>query len=93
MTETQKRPLGYQPTDALGAAVDAAVRGDVEIRVYKPWYSGRCGPGPECRDGTSANKVGEPIRRCLREAVNGAKASRQIVPCACLCHHQDGQQG
>ncbi|WP_460866543.1 hypothetical protein [Nocardioides pakistanensis] len=72
----------------LPTAPGTAPDREIEIRVFKPWYSGFCGPGPECRDGRQTNKVGESIRHCLGEAINGDKAVRRVVPCACACHQE-----
>lgn len=62
-------------------------------KPQRPWHSGFCGPGPECADGRVTNKAGEPVRHCRYEAINGEKATRPVIYCACTCHTDPQRAG
>jgi hypothetical protein len=57
-------------------------------RPQRPVFSGWCGPGP-CRDTIHTNKAGQPVRQCRYAMVNGDKAPRPVIYCACVCHDSE----
>lgn len=65
---------------------DAAEKAEKAEKAARDWFSGWCGPGPTCRDGLTHNKVGEEIRQCRHVGINGPRALRPFVVCACSCH-------
>lgn len=71
--------------ETLEAQAEAAVAEKAE-KAARDWFSGWCGPGPECLDGLTHNKAGEEIRQCRHVGINGPRALRPYVVCACTCH-------
>jgi hypothetical protein len=65
-----------------------------KAKASRPFFTGWCGPGPDCREETrELNKSGEPVRRCRYACENGSKAPRPIVYCACSCHRDPERAG